>query len=114
LFFIDLEPSENNKEVYKITALQNKIIQIEPPREKKNNIMATRNPTAIDLSRASNVADTTTAKNVQRATTHQQHAHYAEVITQQTTGGANTTTTHLKKPIHTETSYNALNQHTPI
>lgn len=39
LFFIDLEPAENNKEVYKITALQNKIIQIEPPRAKKNNIV---------------------------------------------------------------------------
>ena len=39
LFFIDLEPAENNKEIYKITALQNKIIQIEPPRAKKNNIV---------------------------------------------------------------------------
>ena len=76
--------------------------------------MATRNPTATDLSRASNVADTTTAKNVQRVKTHQQHAHYAEVITPQTTVGANTTTTYLKNPIHTETSYNAHNQHTPI
>ena len=37
LFFVDLEPSENNKEVYKITALQNKTIQIEPPRAQKNN-----------------------------------------------------------------------------
>ena len=39
LFFIDLEPAQNNKEIYKITALQNKIIQIEPPRAKKNNIV---------------------------------------------------------------------------
>ena len=39
LFFIDLEPAENNKEVYNITALQNKIIQIEPPRARKNNIV---------------------------------------------------------------------------
>jgi hypothetical protein len=30
MFFIDLEPAENNKEVFKITALQNRIIQIEP------------------------------------------------------------------------------------
>jgi hypothetical protein len=28
VFFIDLEPVENNKDVYTITALQNKIIQI--------------------------------------------------------------------------------------
>ena len=69
LFFIDLEPSENNKEVYNITALQNKIIQIEPPRAKRitsynacdANIMAIRNPTATDLSRASYVEETTTA-----------------------------------------------------
>jgi hypothetical protein len=39
LFFVDLEPAENNKEIYNIKALQNKIIQIEPPRVKKNNII---------------------------------------------------------------------------
>ena len=39
LFFIDLEPAENNKELYKFTALQNRIIQIEPTRAKKNNIV---------------------------------------------------------------------------
>jgi len=38
LFFVDLEPAENNKEVYKITAIQNKIIHIEPPRTNKNHI----------------------------------------------------------------------------
>ena len=39
LFFIDLEPAANNKEIYKVTALQNKIIQVEPPRTNKNNII---------------------------------------------------------------------------
>jgi len=39
LFFVDLDPAENNKEIYKITALQNKIVQIEHPRAKKNNIV---------------------------------------------------------------------------
>ena len=38
LFFIYLEPVTNNKEVYKITALQNKMIHIEPPRTNKNHI----------------------------------------------------------------------------
>jgi hypothetical protein len=38
LFFVDLEPAMNNKEVYKITAIQNKIIHIEPPRTNKNHI----------------------------------------------------------------------------
>ena len=32
LFFVDLEPAANNKDVYNITALQNKIILIEHPR----------------------------------------------------------------------------------
>jgi hypothetical protein len=39
LFFVDLEPAENNKEIYNIKALQNKIIQVQPPRVKKNNII---------------------------------------------------------------------------
>jgi hypothetical protein len=38
LFFVDLEPAKNNKEVYKITAIQNKIIHIEPPRTNKHHI----------------------------------------------------------------------------
>ena len=38
MFFVDLEPAANNKDIYNITALQNKIIQIEPPRVNKKNI----------------------------------------------------------------------------
>jgi len=71
--------------------------------------MATPNPTATDLSRVSNVADVTTAKNVERVKTHQQHAHYEEEITPQTAGGVNSTTANLKNPIYTETSHNAHN-----
>jgi hypothetical protein len=39
LFFVDSEPAKNNKEIYNIKALQNKIIQIEPPRVNKHNII---------------------------------------------------------------------------
>ena len=39
LFFLDLEPAENKKEIYNIKALQNKIIQIESPRANTNNII---------------------------------------------------------------------------
>lgn len=39
LFFIDLEPAKNNKEIYNIRGLQNMIVQIEPPRVMKNNII---------------------------------------------------------------------------
>jgi hypothetical protein len=38
LFFIDLEPALNNKEIYNITALQNRIIHFEPPRINKMRI----------------------------------------------------------------------------
>jgi len=76
--------------------------------------MAIPNPTATDLSRVSNVAVATTAKNVQRVKTHQQLAHYEEEITPQTTGDVNTTTANLKNPIYTETSHNPHTQHTQI
>jgi hypothetical protein len=39
LFFVDLEPANNNKEVYNIERLQNVNIKIEPPRKTKNNIV---------------------------------------------------------------------------
>jgi len=32
LFFVDLEPSDNNKDIYKLNQLQNSVIRIEPPR----------------------------------------------------------------------------------
>jgi hypothetical protein len=38
LFFVDLEPANNSKDIYNITAIQNKIIHIEPPRTKKKYI----------------------------------------------------------------------------
>ena len=38
LFFLDLEPAPNNKEVYNLMAIQNKLIHIEPPRTNKNHI----------------------------------------------------------------------------
>ena len=38
LFFVDLEPATNNKDIYNVTAIQNKIIHIEPPRTNKKHI----------------------------------------------------------------------------
>jgi hypothetical protein len=38
IFFVDLEPAANNKDIYNIRAIQNKIIRIEPPRTNKNHI----------------------------------------------------------------------------
>ena len=38
IFFIDLEPAKNNKDIYAVKAIQNKIIHIEPPRSPKPHI----------------------------------------------------------------------------
>jgi hypothetical protein len=35
LFFVDLEPADNNKDIYNIRKLQNSIVQIKPPRKDK-------------------------------------------------------------------------------
>ena len=42
LFFVDLEPSGNNKDIYNITTLQNSVIQIEAPRQGKHIVQCTR------------------------------------------------------------------------
>jgi hypothetical protein len=39
LFFVDLEPANNNKEVYNIERIQNVNIKIETPRKAKNSII---------------------------------------------------------------------------
>ena len=70
LFFVDLAPAANNKAIYNITALQNNIILIEPPRIDKANVVhvpdvnsiVVRKHTAIDHLCESNVAVYTTAK----------------------------------------------------
>ena len=42
LLFVDLEPYGNNKDIYKITRLQNSVIQIEPPGQVKHVVQCTR------------------------------------------------------------------------
>jgi len=42
LFYVDLEPASNNKDVYNITAIQNKIILFEPPRTNSGIPQCTR------------------------------------------------------------------------
>ena len=39
LFFVDIEPAPNNRNVYDITGLQNRIVKIEPPHSNKTNII---------------------------------------------------------------------------
>ena len=38
IFYIDIEPATNNKDIYTIKAIQNKIIQFEPPYSNKHHI----------------------------------------------------------------------------
>lgn len=42
MFFVDLEPQTNNKEIFNLQLLQNCKIRIEPPRNKSNIIQCTR------------------------------------------------------------------------
>jgi hypothetical protein len=42
LFFVDLEPKENNKEIYDLHYLYNTKIRVEPPRTRKDIIQCTR------------------------------------------------------------------------
>ncbi|PNF38951.1 hypothetical protein B7P43_G07034 [Cryptotermes secundus] len=39
LLFVYLEPTQNNKKIYEITGLQNRIVKIEPPHSDKTNII---------------------------------------------------------------------------
>lgn len=42
MFYVDLEPSENNKEVYNLRAINNQIIKVEPPRRNHSIVQCTR------------------------------------------------------------------------
>lgn len=42
LFFLDLEPAQNNKEIYNITKLNRAIVKIEPPRQVKELVQCHR------------------------------------------------------------------------
>ncbi|ERL88018.1 hypothetical protein D910_05407 [Dendroctonus ponderosae] len=42
LFFVDLAPQQNNKDIYKITLLQNALVTVEPPRKSGNIVQCTR------------------------------------------------------------------------
>ena len=42
MFFVDLEPEVNNKEIYKLEFLQNTLIRVEAPRIKNSVIQCTR------------------------------------------------------------------------
>jgi hypothetical protein len=101
LFFLDLEPAENNKDIFNITALQNKIIQIEPPRLKKNNLVQCMRCQQYGHKKSYcnrpfmcvKCGGTHNSKESKKGKKHQQHAHYAKAIILPTTKVANIITT---------------------
>jgi hypothetical protein len=93
LFFVDLEPAENKKEIYNVIALTNKITQIKPPRVNKNNITQCMRCQQYGHSKSycnkplicvkcGGPYNCKKCKNVKK---HQRNAHYAEAIILPTT-----------------------------
>lgn len=39
MFFVDLEPQTNNKDLYALKHINNAIVKVEPPKEKKNDLV---------------------------------------------------------------------------
>jgi hypothetical protein len=101
LFFVDLEPAENNKETYNIKTLQNKIIQIEPPRVKKNNIIQCMRCQQYGQTKSYckrpfmcvQYGGTHNSKKCKKVNKHHQNGRYAEATTLPTTKVANFTIT---------------------
>ena len=101
LFFVDLDPAENNKKIYNIKALQNKIIKIKLPRVNKNNIIQRMRCQKYGHSKSYcnsplicvKCGGFHNRKECKKAQKHQQNAHYAETIILPTTNVANVTIT---------------------
>jgi hypothetical protein len=79
LFFVDLEPVPNNKKIYDVTGLQNRIVKIDlrtPIRQPSHNALDANNtdtqkPTAISHTSASNAAEHTKHQTARKQRTHQ-------------------------------------------
>jgi hypothetical protein len=86
LFFIDLEPKENNKSIYEIKYLCNMKLK---PQERKTTLYSAQDVSATDTQKhiaqdlmlVSNVKVNITQLNVERIQTLQQNAPYEEEIT---------------------------------
>jgi len=110
LFFIDLEPANNNKDIYNITAIQNKIIHIEPPRMHYKHIPQcvrcnstdTHERTATNPTSVSNAVAHMTAKIAISEGIRQRNVPCVVGITRQTTKAASIITILSKETIHTE------------
>ena len=97
MFFVDLEPAENNKEIYNIKALLNKIIQIEPPLVNKNIIIQCMRSQQYGHTKSYcnkpfmcvKCGGSHNCKECKKVKKQQQNAHYAEAIILPPTKDAN-------------------------
>jgi len=108
LFFLDLEPAPNDKEVYNLTAIQNKLIHIEPTKTTSLNVhavntMDTHADTATDHMRVSNVETNTTARTAKKPDTLQQNVLSVVEVIHQTINDVSATTISSETEITTET-----------
>jgi hypothetical protein len=92
LFFVDLEPGNNKKEIYQPQFLQNFKIRVKPPRHKRViaqctwcHAMATQKPTAQSSTNVSNAEGHTILKVVKNLKTLHPHVSYATGDTLQAT-----------------------------
>jgi len=119
LFFVDLEPAYNNKDIYNITAIQNKIIHIEPPRTSKQRIPQCIRCQQYEHARTYcnkpyacvNVVAHIIAKIVLSEGTRQQNAPCVEEITRQTTKAVSIIIILSKETTHIETPQKARYQY---
>jgi hypothetical protein len=103
LFFVDLEPAKINKDVYKVTTIQNKIIYIEPPRTNKNYIPQCARCQQYGHTRASNAAANTIMQIARNPGIPQKKSPFAAETIRPTTKDANAITISSAVEIHTET-----------
>ena len=112
LFFVDLEPANNNKDIYNITAIQNKIILIEPPRVNKKHVprcvrcqqYGHTRTSVINPTRVSNAEGPTTVQIAPSKWIRQRNVYCVAETTQLTTKAVNTIITLSKATTHTETN----------
>jgi hypothetical protein len=101
LFFVDLESADNNKDIYNITVLQNKIIYIEPPTVNKKHVpqcvrcrqYGHTKTNVINPTCASNAECPTTASIASSERTRRRNVPCVAETTRITTKAVNTTTT---------------------
>ena len=88
MFFVDLDPAENNMEVHNTKILRNKMVQTELPRANKNNIIQCMKFQQYGHTKSCcnnpficvSCGGSHNSKECKKVKEHQQNAHYGEAI----------------------------------